>query len=56
VRGKIRLIKDGELIQEEVGREMIFGIDEPGIYRVEAYHRNFIKYRPWIFSNPIYVK
>ncbi|HTZ41216.1 MAG TPA: hypothetical protein VMB77_13770, partial [Syntrophales bacterium] len=55
-RGKIRLIKDGVLFREEVGRELTCGIDEPGIYRVEAYHRNFIKYRPWIFSNPIYVK
>ena len=55
-KGKIHLIKDGELFREEVGREMICGIDEPGIYRVEAYHRKFIKYRPWIFSNPIYVR
>jgi hypothetical protein len=56
VKGKIRLIKDGELFREEVGREMVCGIDEPGIYRVEAYHKTFIKYRPWIFSNPIYVR
>ncbi len=55
-KGKIHLIKDGGLFREEVGREMVCGIDEPGIYRVEAYHRIFIKFRPWIFSNPIYVR
>lgn len=55
-KGKIRLIKDGELFREAVGRELTCGIDEPGIYRVEVYHRKALKYRPWIFSNPIYVK
>ena len=55
-KGKIRLIKDGELFREAVGRELTCGIDEPGIYRVEVYHRKALKYRPWIFSNPIYVR
>jgi len=32
------------------------GIDERGIYRVEVYLKRHLKYRPWIFSNPIYVK
>ncbi len=56
VKGKIRLIKDGELFREMVGRELTCGIDEPGLYRVEVYHRRALKYRPWIFSNPIYVR
>lgn len=54
--GKIRLIKDGKLFRESVGIEMVCGIDEPGIYRVEVYHWKAFKYRPWIFSNPIYVR
>ena len=37
VKGKIRLIKDGELFREQVGRELTCGIDETGIYRVEVY-------------------
>ena len=56
VKGKIRLIKDGELFREEVGRELTCGIDKPGLYRVEVYHRKTFMYRPWIFSNPIYVR
>jgi hypothetical protein len=28
---------------------------EPGVYRVEAFLRVYGKYRPWIFSNPIFV-
>ncbi len=56
VKGKIRLIKDGELFRETVGRELTCGIDEMGIYRVEVYLWKAFKYRPWIFSNPIYVK
>jgi len=55
-KGKIRLIKDGKLFRESVGIEMVCGIDEPGVYRVEAYHWKALKYRPWIFSNPIYVR
>jgi hypothetical protein len=53
---KIRIIKDGTVIKEEIGRELTDSISEPGVYRVEAYLRVLGKYRPWIFSNPIYVK
>jgi len=55
-KGKIRLIKDGELFREEVGMELTCGIDETGIYRVEVYLWRAFKYRPWIFSNPIYAR
>ena len=55
-KGKIRLIKNGALFRETVGKELTCGIDEPGIYRVEVYLRKAFKYRPWIFSNPIYVR
>jgi hypothetical protein len=55
-KGKIRLIRNGELFRETVGLELTCGIDEPGIYRVEVYLRKALKYRPWIFSNPVYVR
>lgn len=29
---------------------------EPGAYRVEAWLKLDGEYRPWIYSNPIYVK
>ena len=53
---KIRVIKDGELFRESVGKTLEFGIDETGLYRVEVYLKAHLRYRPWIFSNPIYVK
>ncbi len=55
-KGKIRLIKNGALFRETLGKDLTCGIDEPGIYRVEVYLRKAFKYRPWIFSNPIYVR
>jgi hypothetical protein len=53
---KIRIIKDGTVIREEIGQYLMCSIGEPGVYRVEAYLRVLGKYLPWIFSNPIYVK
>ncbi|MGZ3647741.1 MAG: CehA/McbA family metallohydrolase [Syntrophales bacterium] len=53
---KICVIKDGTVIREEIGRDLAGSISAPGVYRVEAYLRVLGKYRPWIFSNPIYVK
>jgi hypothetical protein len=52
---KIRIIKDGTVIREEIGQDLTCSISEPGVYRVEAYLRVLGKYLPWIFSNPIYV-
>jgi hypothetical protein len=54
---RIRLICDGILCMEYDGPELEFPVAGPGIYRAEVYHRPRIgKLRPWIFSNPIYVK
>jgi hypothetical protein len=53
---KIRIIKDGTVIMEEIGQDLTCSISQPGIYRVEAYFKVLGKYLPWIFSNPIYVK
>jgi hypothetical protein len=43
------------VIREEIDQDLTGGVSEPGVYRVEAYLRVLGKYRPWIFSNPIYV-
>lgn len=55
-RGKIRVIRDGELFREVVGREVEYEIERKGIYRIEVYLKILGKYRPWIFSNPVYVR
>jgi hypothetical protein len=52
---RVKLYKDGKLAAENEGREHLFKELDRGIYRVEAYLRYRCKYRPWIFSNSIWV-
>ncbi len=55
--GEIRLIKDGRLEKKWQAREAVFSVREKGVYRVEVYRRLFVfGWRPWIFSNPIYLR
>jgi hypothetical protein len=41
---------------EKIAENMTLPIGERGVYRVEAYLKVYGKYRPWIFSNPIFVQ
>lgn len=54
--GRIRIIKDGLLFQEEITSNATCRISQQGVYRVEVHLKVMGKYLPWIFSNPIYVK
>ncbi len=45
----VHLIKNGEKNSVQKGESLVFEIEEPGCYRVEAYYLE----RPWIFSNHI---
>ncbi|MBW2028421.1 MAG: PHP domain-containing protein [Deltaproteobacteria bacterium] len=55
--GEIRLIKDGMPVQQWQGMEAVYRVKEKGVYRVEVYKRVFFfGWRPWIFSNPIYLR
>ena len=56
-RGSVRLIKDGRPVANlEQGRESML-LFEPGVYRLEVYKPTILfGERPWIFSNPIYVR
>lgn len=60
VKSRIVLIKDGERIAEEkqtTGKE--FSVDQRGAYRVEVYLDQLgasFHDRPWIITNPIYVR
>jgi hypothetical protein len=60
VASRIRLIKDGQVVQEKEGaRSQEFPVDQRGVYRVEAYLPQLGKSfsdKPWIISNPIYVR
>jgi hypothetical protein len=56
-RGEIKLFKDGELIKCVRGTEAVFPVHEKGVYRVEVFHRLVpFGWRPWIFTNPIYLR
>lgn len=52
----VRIIRNGILLVEETSKDVILPIEEGGVYRVEAYLKAYGKYRPWIFSNPIFVQ
>jgi hypothetical protein len=53
---RVRIIRNGALFHQAMGKKLSVAIGEPGVYRVEAALRVFGRYRPWIFSNPIYVR
>jgi hypothetical protein len=55
--GRLRLVRDGRLIKEEHRRSQLqWDVDLPGVYRVEADQHVAGRWRPWIFSNPIWVQ
>jgi hypothetical protein len=58
VTSRIRLLRDGIVISEEIGLEKQFPVTTPGVYRVEAYlpQLGMVGDQPWIISNPIYVR
>ena len=60
VPSRIQLIKDGKVLQEREGAsKQEFLVDQKGVYRVEAYLPRLgdsFKDKPWIISNPIYVR
>ncbi len=49
---ELRLLRDGATVERSNGRELAATASAPGVYRVEA----FLGGRPWIFSNPIYLR
>jgi hypothetical protein len=53
---KIRVVRNGSPFGEAQGTDLRAGITEPGVYRVEVCLKTWGRLRPWIFSNPIYVK
>jgi hypothetical protein len=55
--GKIHLIRDGRIVKEEARRmSMQWDVDLPGVYRIEALQHVAGRWRPWIYSNPIWVQ
>jgi hypothetical protein len=53
---ELHLLKDGQLVAYVQGQELTYGVQEPGVFRVEAYRRFRLRHRGWVFTNPIYVR
>lgn len=60
VKSRLALIRDGEVIQQEnATTRKEFLVRQKGVYRIEAYLDqlpNSLQGKPWIISNPIYVR
>ncbi len=50
--GYMTLFKDGEPIEDQVGKQGSFSVQGPGAYRLEVSRQA----KPWILSNPIYIQ
>jgi hypothetical protein len=46
---QVRLIRNGQTLQQQDGKIIHFEIDQPGFYRVEVFRKN----RAWIYANHI---
>ncbi len=51
-----RLLRNGQEVTTAMGREWEHPVTEQGIYRVEVWLNIAGERRPWILSNPIYVR
>jgi len=54
-QAQICLIRNGKLLSKYTAAELCVTLHEPGVYRVGADLMAFGRYRPWIYSNPVYV-
>jgi hypothetical protein len=53
---RLRLLRDGVEVASASGQVLEHEVEEPGVYRVEAYRRSKGRERTWILSNPIYLR
>jgi hypothetical protein len=51
-----KLVRDGSVIEDEAGHEMTHQVQTPGVYRAEVWLNVAGEDRPWILSNPIYIR
>ena len=48
IEGEIRIIRNGTLVNKEIGTQHQFDITENGLYRIEVFRND----KAWIYSNP----
>ena len=54
--GTIKLVCNGEIVAQATGHAIDVAVERPGNYRLEVWLTLAGESRPWILSNPIYVK
>jgi hypothetical protein len=53
---RIRLLRNGKVIADLERDQLEHSLEGPGVYRVESWLKLDGEDRPWIYSNPIYVR
>lgn len=56
VRCRIRLMCEGQVVSDSTGEQLDSPVTHPGVYRVEGWLNLDGEDRPWIYSNPIYLR
>jgi len=56
LEGRFKLVRDGEVVLDQSGPSLDYLVDRPGVYRVEVWLSVADEDRPWILTNPIYVR
>jgi hypothetical protein len=54
--GRFKLVRSGVPVLDREGVEIDFPVAEPGVYRLEVWLNIAGEDRPWILTNPIYVR
>ncbi|MHC5544380.1 histidinol phosphatase, partial [Singulisphaera rosea] len=52
----IRLLNHGDVVADVTGDRLDHPLAGPGVYRVEGWLELDGELRPWVYSNPIYVR
>lgn len=53
---RVDLLRNGELIEQCYCAQFHHPVGGPGVFRVEAFLKIQDRWRPWIFSNPVYIR
>jgi hypothetical protein len=54
--GSWKVIRNGQVVHQQEGRAVDVAVEQPGVYRAEVWLTLAGEARPWILSNPIYVR
>ena len=52
----IRLLRNGKVVFDQERDQLEYVVEQPGVYRVEGWLKLDGEERPWIYSNPIYLR